>query len=407
MLTRRSFLGTSVTALGGLAMGPAWPAPTARTRSNALRCLVVIELRGGLDGLAALQPIGDGRLRRVRPTLALPDSQLHAIEGDCGLHPRLVQIAARFDEGLVGLWRGVGHDQPNLSHFESRDYWDEGRVSEVRSGTGWLGAYGEELPADPLSMLAIGDGALPGALRGAIRRPPAVRSLGGLSFRGPSGRGGALAAARVAALEKLLSVSGGDPEREFLARAALETADAGRRLGAAEKSRPQGDWPRTMLGADLAAVAAVIDAQLPTRVLHVVQNGYDTHADQQRTLERLLGELDAALGAFLQHLESIGRLDDVLVMTSSEFGRRVAESGDGGSAGSDHGTANLLLFAGGKVRAGLFGAPPDLGRLDLTGNLTASIDFRRVYAGVLEQWLGADARRVLGPGFAPEEVVIA
>jgi len=407
MLSRRTFLGTSVTALGGMALGPAWLRAAPRSRTNALRRLVVIELRGGLDGLAALQPMHDARLERVRPTLALERSKLLALGEDCGLHPRLEQLAARWRDKQLGVWRGVGHDQPNLSHFESRDYWDEGRVTEVRSGAGWLGVYGEELEADPLAMLAIGAGSLPGALRGRTRRPPAVRTLGGLSFRGPGGARASGAADRAAALERMLAASSGDPEREFFARAALETADAGRRLSAAEKARPAGEWPRSSLAADLAAVAAVIDADLPTRVLHVVQNGYDTHADQNRSLERLLGELDAALGAFLVHLERSGRLDEVLVMTTSEFGRRVAESGDGGSAGTDHGTAGVQFFAGGRVRAGLFGAPPDLGRLDATGNLAASVDFRRLYASVLSQWLGADAERVLGPGFPPEAVVLA
>jgi uncharacterized protein (DUF1501 family) len=364
--------------------------------------LVVIELRGGLDGLAALQPTNDARLARVRPNLVRERSQLLTIADDCGLHPRLVQLAARYENQQLGIWRGVGHDEPNLSHFESRDYWDEGRVAPLRSGSGWLGVYGEELEADPLAMLAIGDGALPGSLRGAQRRPPAVRGLTGLSFRVPKDAPG-----RAEALERMLAASGGDGEREFLARAALETADAGRRLGAAEKASAADNWPRTRLGTDLSAVAAVIDANLPTRVLHVVQNGYDTHADQNRSLERLLAELDGALGAFLAHLEREGRLDEVLVMTTSEFGRRVAESGDGGSSGTDHGTAGVQFFAGGRVHAGMFGPAPNLGQLDASGNLAAGVDFRRLYAGVLAHWFKSDAQRVLGPGFEPEQIVLA
>ncbi|MEO6709357.1 MAG: DUF1501 domain-containing protein, partial [Planctomycetota bacterium] len=338
-LTRRSFLGTTVSALGGLALTPSWLSATSRLARGGERRLVVIELRGGLDGLAALQPINSERLFRVRPTLAKPAAQLHAIAADCAMHTRLVNTAKRFQEGGLGLWRSVGHDAPSLSHFESRDWWDEGRVADVRSGIGWLGAYGEALSADPLSMLAIGDGALPGSFRGPTRRPPSVVSLTGLEFHGPASADNQLAKQRVDAIERMLQACGGDSERDFLARAALETADASRRLGAAEEFRPRTNWPRTRLANDLAAVAAVIDSDLPTRVFHVVQNGFDTHAGQGPALDRLLGEFDGALEAFLQHLTKNGRIGEVLVMTTSEFGRRVAESGDGGNTGTDHGTA--------------------------------------------------------------------
>ncbi|HUR29044.1 MAG TPA: DUF1501 domain-containing protein [Planctomycetota bacterium] len=410
LLTRRAFLGTGVTALGGLALSPSWLAANSRTPrgfSGGERRLVVIELRGGLDGLAALQPTNSERLYRVRPTLAKPEAQLHKLTDDCGFHPRLAKTSQRFQDGGIGLWRSVGHANPSLSHFESRDWWDEGRVTDVRTGTGWLGAFGETLPVDCLSMLAIGDGALPGSLRGPTRRPPAVRSLTGLEFHGPESPDKKLAKQRVDALEQMLAGCGGDAERDFLKQASLETADAARRLGAAEDFRPKTEWPRTRLAIDLAAVAAVIDAGLPTRVFHVVQNGFDTHADQNAALDRLLAELDGALDAFLAHLARKGRLGEVLVMTTSEFGRRVAESGDGGSTGTDHGTANLLLFAGGAVKPGLFGAAPDLSKLDAAGNYAAAVDFRCIYAAVLAKWFGADADAMLGAAFVPEDVVSA
>ncbi len=393
--------------MGGLAMTSSWLSAAAQLAKNPARRLVVIELQGGLDGLAALQPSNDDRLMRVRPTLARPAAQLNAIAADCGMHPRLVRTAARFKNGGLGLWRSVGHDSPSLSHFESRDYWDEGRVAEVRSGAGWLGRFGETLDRDPLSMLAIGDGALPGSMRGIQRRPPSVRGLTGLAFRGPQSADAAAQQARVAAIERMLQACGGDSEREFLAHMALDTADAGRRLGAAEALRQRNDWPRSRLATDLGAVAAVIDSNLPTRIFHVTMGGFDTHADQASSLDRLLGEFDAALEAFLAHLQKNGRIGEVLVMTTTEFGRRVAESGEGGNAGTDHGTASVLMFAGGAVRPGLFGEAPNLEELDASGNYAASVDFRRLYSGVLGDWLGTDASEVLGAQYTPEHVVSA
>ncbi len=406
MLTRRSFLGTSVAGLGGVALTHNWISAAARIAREPARRLVVIELRGGLDGLAALQP-HDDRLLRVRPTIAKPQAQLCGIAADCGLHPKLSRTAARFHAGGLGIWRGVGHDAPNLSHFESRDYWDEGRVTAVRSGAGWLGRFGETMDADPLTMLAIGDGALPGSMRGVLRRAPAVRGLTGLALRGPDSRGNQLAPLQTAAIERMLQASKGDSEREFLSRMTLETAEAARRLGAAESLRPKANWPRSRLATDLGAVAAVIESDLPTRVFHVVQNGFDTHADQAADLDRLLAETDSALEAFLAHLERKNLINDVLVMTTSEFGRRVAESGEGGNAGTDHGTANVLFFAGGKVRPGLFGNAPDLGELDGSGNYAATTDFRSLYASVLTHWLVADATALLDGSFAAQQVVNA
>lgn len=409
-LSRRAFLGTSVTALGGLAFSSAGLPALGRPRGGPPRILVVLELRGGLDGLAALQPANHERLMRVRPTLAKPAAQLELLADDCGLHPRLARIAARFRAGGLGIWRGVGHDQPSLSHFESRDWWDEGLVGEVRTGTGWLGRFGETLPPDPLAMLAIGDGSLPGSMRGVSRRPPAVRGLSGLALRGPEApgaKGNLRGAQRAEAIERMFSATRGDGELEFVARLGLETALAARRLADAEALRPKTGFPRSRLATDLAAVAAVIDSNLPTRVFHVVQDGYDTHADQAASLERLLGDLDASVDAFLTHLAAQGRLGEVLLMTTTEFGRRVAESGEGGSAGTDHGTASVLFLAGGGARPGLFGPAPDLERLDSAGNYAAGVDFRRIFAGVLSQWLGADPAELLGPQFAPEDVVIA
>lgn len=406
-LTRRSFLGTSLTALGGLSLSPAALASAGRARPSEPRRLIVVELRGGLDGLAALQPLEHERLLRVRPTLGKRKPDLEVLADDCGLHPRLARLAQRFRAGGLGIWRGVGHGDPSLSHFESRDYWDEGRVAELRTGIGWLGRFGETLGTDPLSMLAIGDGSLPGSMRGLSRMPPAVRGLSGLSIRGPDSKDGARGPRRAQAIERLFAATRGDEEREFVARQALETADAARRLAAAEERRPKSGFPRSPLATDLAAVAAVLDAGIDTRVFHVVHDGYDTHADQATRLDRLLGELDAGLEALLAHLEAQGRSNEVLLLTTTEFGRRVAESGEGGSTGTDHGTASVLFTAGGGARPGLFGPAPDLERLDPAGNYAAGVDFRRIYAGVLAGWLGADAAAMIGPEFAPEEVARA
>jgi uncharacterized protein (DUF1501 family) len=154
-------------------------------------------------------------------------------------------------------------------------------------------------------------------------------------------------------------------------------------------------YPETSLADGLKLFAALINGDHGLRVGYVLLGGFDTHAQQQRQHENLLATLSGALGAFNADLKASGKLDQTLVLTWSEFGRRVAENASGGT---DHGTAAPLFVMGGKVKRGIFGDPPDLKNLD-SGNLTFGTDFRSVYASVLEQWLQADSAAVLGQKF--------
>ncbi len=277
------------------------------------------------------------------------------------------------------------------------DIWQTADPERGRQ-SGWLSkivAGAVDSQGHPLGAVALG-ARLPPAL---CCPPNAAAVIGGPeAFRlGADPRYPALRAARQTTLERLYRTY--RPPAPYAA--VFESASVGAAVGMAQLQqalgayRPAVDYPQTALGVGLGLFAALIDQGLGLRVGYIIQGGYDTHAGQARTHEALLQALGDALAAFYADLRARGHLDRVLVLTWSEFGRRVAENG---SRGTDHGTAAPMFLLGGRVRGGLYGSPPDLGQLD-NGNLKFETDFRSVYATVLESWLGADAGQVLGRRF--------
>lgn len=400
--TRRNVLAGAL-ALPAARAWPAFPraAPLHRT-------LVVVQLRGGNDGLNTVVPREDDRYRDLRPDLALPARRLLPLDERFGFHPALERTARRYAEGEVCVVQGVGYPGPNLSHFRSQDVWDAADPVEPLPPTGWMGrdcdaALGGD--PSPLAMLALGRDVLPHAMRAERALACAVPSLGRYRIRSmPRGAGRDVAAARRRAIDALNPPSD-DPGRERLAEAAVAARASIEELNRVAGAEARADYPNGKLGSELALAARVITSGLPTRYVMVTQDGYDTHATQASTHRRLLAELDAALDAFLTDLAAHGAQHRALVMTVSEFGRRPAQSGIGRTAGTDHGSASMQLLLGPGARGGRAGAPVDLERLDEDGNPLHAIDFRQVFATVIEDWLGGDAGRALAGRFEKLEVL--
>ncbi len=396
-LDRRSFLGLSLGSLPALGSAPHWLRAAAGRLESGARRLVVLELFGGNDGLNTLVPFEDDRYYRARPSIGLAKADLLVLDEQNGLHPSLSRTRGWLDRGCVALVRDVGYPAPNLSHFTSRDIWSTARVDWTGVAGGWLGDWSARASrGDPLSMIAIGSPDAPRILRGPGGLAPAVPDLASFHFDGggdPDGR------SRLSAFQALASAPGADPESAFVQEMIHLARSSSQALSRAPRASRPVAYPGTALGRDLAGVADVIAAGLSTRVFHLQLSGFDTHSKQLATQAALLGEIDAALDAFLSDLRELGRLDDTLVLTVSEFGRRVEQSGEGSEAGSDHGTASLLLICGGRVKAGLHGPQPDLEHLDESGNQVHRVVFRSVFATLLERWLGADPEVVLGGSF--------
>lgn len=395
-LDRRAFLGRGLGALAGAALAPSWLAAAARTPlARGERALVVLELFGGNDGLNTLVPFEDDDYRRLRPLLGLSRERcLPLTEADAtqGLHPSLARLRERFGRGQVALVRGVGYPEPNLSHFTSRDIWSCARTSSLPAAEGWL--WNARSGAEP-ALLAFGNDSAPPIARGHGGAALSIPELADFHLGATGGLDPAEAAARRAVFEAMAGHARAEAQSEYAAARLREALSSLERLSRAVRSSRGVTYPGTALARDLASCADVLASGNPTRLFHVQHDGYDTHSRQLSTQAQLLDEVDRALDAFLRDLELQGRLEHTLVLVTSEFGRRAAESGVAGEAGTDHGAANLALLVGGAVRGGIHGAPFDLAHLDPSGNSVHSTDFRSLLREALQGWMGLDARAIL------------
>jgi uncharacterized protein (DUF1501 family) len=394
MLSRRAFLQSS----GLLALAPTVPGFLAQGARAAPpqrdgRVLVVVELNGGNDGINTVVPFKDEGYARHRKTLRLPADKLVKVDGKVGLHPALRDAGKLLESGRLTILQGVGYPNPSRSHFESMAVWHSARRNgKKRAGTGWLGRALDSgrQPADggPASVL-VGLGGIPLALRGT----KAVSSS-------------------LAHLDDLVLAGGGDPKRAlpeagpggdlqaFVRRSLLDAYTTAERLKEAARVKDSGvRYPGSGLADRLRLVARLLKAGFGTRVYYTVQGGYDTHFAQLTAHDLLLGELAGALRAFLDDLAAAKLAERVVVLCFSEFGRTVKENG---SAGTDHGTAGPVFLAGAPVKGGVVGETPSLLDLDPRhGDLRVGVDFRRIYATLLHDWLGLSAKEALAGTFEP------
>ena len=389
-LTAPSFLSRTAIALSNTTPGP-----------NVSKILVAVQLSGGNDGLNTLIPFGDTGYYQFRSSLAIPISDVLQLTDAIGLHPKMTGLKSLWDQGLVAVVQGVGYPNPNRSHFRSMDIWHTARP-DIIERTGWLGRYLDACQCgqdQPLPAVSAGD-QLNSMFYADHTLVPAVASIGGFSLQTGSGDKNSRQV-QVQTLRNIYEQAGNWPTHEALMRrTALKALDGADQLAAAAGAyhSPVSYPTNSPLAAQLQMVAQIIAGDLGTRVFSVQLAGFDTHAAQFDQQANLLGQLGDALLAFEQDLASMGKQDDVVVMTFSEFGRRVAQNG---SNGTDHGTAEPMFVIGSRVAPGLYGAYPSLQDLDDNGDLKFDMDFRNVYATVLHNHLGTDPTPVLAGTYDP------
>jgi uncharacterized protein (DUF1501 family) len=398
-IDRRAALIGGVSALGGAALAAGCRrAGPAAARSDSGRVLVLVELMGGNDGLSMLVPKRDERYYAARPRTAIPPELTLDLDGEVGLHPALQWLRARYDRGEVAFVEGTGYPEPIYSHFRAFEVWHTARMEGRGSGDGWIGRLRDHLWAgDPRSELLVHvGGELPYSLACSAHPALGFRAPDSLQWFGPA-RGGL-------ALERAAEI--GDPHdggsailAEVRSRLKHAQSASARVVDACARYRPRAEYPATDFGGELRAVAALLRTDLGTRVFSLTLGNFDTHGGTQPALyQRLFTTLDLGLEAFLRDLEGSEAAERTLVVCFSEFGRRVEENFSGGT---DHGAAGPMVLLGKPVRGGLYGARPSLAELDQDGNLVHTVDFRRVYASVLEGWFGADVAQVLGRSWSP------
>jgi uncharacterized protein (DUF1501 family) len=436
--TRREFLRTTV-----LGSALTWTVPTFLANTfSALQAdaagrdtqivtgkdsqiLVVLQMAGGNDGLNTVVPFANDDYHKARPRIGHKPNAVLKLSDSIGLHPGLTGFKELFDAGQLSVVQGVGYPNPNRSHFRSTDIWMTASDAERFEQLGWLGRYFDSncSGSDPTVGVAVGR-EMPLALRSKSSKGVAVDNPANYRFMGqtPTARdekdtteesyrklnmldettaeensGGSIGAIAGTAM------AAGSP-LDFIERTALDAQLSSDQIRAvAGKTENKATYPASPLANSLKLVAKLIGGGLPTRVFYVSQGGYDTHTNQVGTQERLLKDLGDSVKAFTDDLKAQGNMERVLVMTFSEFGRRVAENAN---QGTDHGAASSMFIIGNKVKAGLQGEYPSLAPDDLfRGDLKFKVDFRGVYAAVLEQWLKTKSEPVLGRKFQPLAIV--
>ena len=420
-----AFLANTLTALQTEAADSATQIITGRDST----ILVVLQMAGGNDGLNTVVPYANDFYHRARPKIGLSAQQVLALNGEVGFHGAMKSFKDLYDAGNLAVVQGVGYPNPNRSHFRSTEIWQTASDSDRIEKYGWLGRYFDNActGADPTVGVTIGS-QLPEAFfakspKGVCFNNPqnyrfisngsateeSYKKLNELEMSSPLPDGGPTLISEENSGGSISSLAAGMPMQggraiDFISRTALDAQISSDKVRAiAAKVQNQAVYPGSQLGNSLKLVAKLIGGGLPTRIYYVSQGGYDTHTNQINSQQRLLGDLADSTKAFVADLKAQGNMQRVLVMTFSEFGRRVSENANGGT---DHGAAAPMFIVGDKVKTGLLGKYPSLAPQDLyQGDIKYNVDFRNVYAGVLETWLKTKSAPILGRQFEPLPIV--
>lgn len=388
-MKRRDFATLLATA-SAAAHVPTWAQLTVQnTNRPADRILILIELKGGNDGLNTVVPYADPAYYQLRNSLALPKEDVLQLEAKAGLHPQLKPLAALWDKKELAVVQGVGYPQPNLSHFRSIEIWETASKSGEYLDEGWVtrgmkagyaGSAGQSAFTAEGVLIGSGDfGPLAGARAVSLNNPEAFVNQARFAVT--------TAAQGNAALQHLLRVEN-------------DVTQAAQGLRG-EKFNFTTEFPAGAFGNGVRAAAQVVASQkgkAGVPVITLTLGSFDTHQNQLPTHANLLRQLAEGIVALKGALTELSAWDRTLVMTFSEFGRRPRQNQ---SNGTDHGTAAPHFVAGGAVRGGWYGQAPDLSRLDSTQNLLHTTDFRQLYATVARDWWGIKPETVVRGNFEP------
>jgi uncharacterized protein (DUF1501 family) len=357
------------------------------------KVVVILQLSGGNDGLNTVIPVRNDIYYRSRPRLGIVREKALRLNDEAGLHPTLTAFADAYNEGSLAILNNVGYPNPDRSHFRSMDIWHTASQSHEYWNTGWIGRYLDAQCngcAKPTQALEIDD-VLSLALKGEESKA--------LAFKDPRRLFGT---SNERFFKEVAKHHGGDHHDEqpveYLYKTMAETLSSADYIYKQSRLHPTGaEYPKTDLGNSLKTIASLIYSEINTKVYYVSLGSFDTHINQEMQQQRLFKEMNDAVASFVKDLKQNHRFNDVLLFTFSEFGRRVAQNASGGT---DHGTANnMFLLSGGLKEKGLLNALPDLSDLD-EGDLKYKVDFKNVYATVLDNWLKADSSTILGKQYS-------
>ena len=387
---RREFLQIGSLATASLMMPKflkAFEKPAMVPAGN--KVVVVLQFSGGNDGLNTVIPVSNDIYYKERRVIGIKKEDALSLTDAAGLHPSLEAFKGLYDDGNLGIMNAVGYPNPDRSHFRSMDIWQSASASNEYINTGWIGRYldsqckGCDKPTQALEL----DDTLSLALKGYNNK--------GLAFKDPR----KLYNTSNEKFYKDINAAHSKTEEtvDYLYKTMSETLSSADYIFKQSKMNPTTQsYPATELGKNLKTIASLVMSDINTKVYYVSLGSFDTHVNQAQQQKRLFDELNGAVKAFTTDLKNNNRFDDVLMMTFSEFGRRVSQNA---SNGTDHGTANNMFFiSGGLKQKGLLNEMPDLSNLN-EGDLKHTVDFKNVYATVLNNWLGVNDKNILGGNY--------
>lgn len=389
LLKRKQFLQIGSLATASMMLPKfmkAFEAPQVVPPGN--KVMVILQLSGGNDGLNTVIPVRNDIYYKVRPKLGISRENALLLTDEAGLHPALTGFKDLYDNGSLGILNNVGYPNPDRSHFRSMDIWHSASDSDKFVDTGWLGRYldaqcaGCDKPTQALEL----DDMLSMAMKG--------EQVKGLAMKDPRRLFNTSNEKFFREVIKNHQDDHNEQPVDYLYKTMAETMSSADYIFKQSKVHPNSTvYPTTDIGNSFKTIASLIFSDINTKVYYLSLGSFDTHVGQDGQQRRLFTEMNAAISAFVKDLQQNNRFQDVMLMTFSEFGRRVAQNASGGT---DHGTANNMFFiSGGLKQKGLLNAMPDLNDLK-NGDLQHKVDFKNVYATLLNKWLGADDRKILG-----------
>ncbi len=358
---------------------------------------VIIQFSGGNDGLNTVIPYRNDLYYSNRPRLGIQRNAALSLTDEAGLHPSLTAFKELYDDGSLGIFNSVGYPNPDKSHFRSMDIWHTASDSKDYWNTGWVGRYldaqckGCDKPTQALEI----DDVLSLALKGD--------QIKGLALEDPRRL---YNTSQERYFKEILAQHKNDAHEQpvdYLYKTMAETISSADYIFKQSKQRPSSEvYPNSDLGKGLKTIASLIFSEINTKVYYISLGSFDTHINQEAQQKRLFTDLNNSVKAFVKDLKANNRFNDVLLFTFSEFGRRVSQNA---SNGTDHGKANNMFFIGGGLKKqGIYNPLPDLTNLD-DGDVKFQLDFKQVYATVLNKWLSADADAILKQQIKPLDFI--
>lgn len=376
-MNRRNFLSLTGTFTGGMLILPDFLHAIGSSNSLVIgnECVLFIQLNGGNDGLNTFIPFQDEAYYYFRPKIAISKNEVLNMNKGMGFHPNLKDFARIMQEGNLSVIQNVGYPEPNRSHFRSQEIWQTASSSNEYLSNGWLGRYmdihyHDHNPVGAVNLDSIDNLALKGKSPNAttVREPNRYKS----NSKSNS--------------DKLSD----NPQLDFVRKIANSVTESSEEIQKAlTKTSKSISYPNTKLGKNLEWIAQLIKGNLNTSVYYTSQNGYDTHDNQIPSQKRNFSELNDAVSTLYDDLKASEKLATTTIVIFSEFGRRVKDNG----SGTDHGTAAPMFIIGGNNKGKIIGDNPNLIDLD-EGDLKYKIDFRSVYATLLQNKLNFDPTKI-------------